>query len=234
MENDSEPEHESKPEPVVTTTTLLRECGCSRTSKHVWKLEDSGHVIAFIGTGESLDDYTVRVSGFGDKEMNMIWKRIREKPDPFRNFVAWLRLNAHSAETPGFSVEAEVGGEPFKMNVTTEPTERPLVIYTWGHAIRAHKPDKSQRDWFVGIIHTRAPGVDLRRENGRNEVLQAGIASDPQFPAIMNSILEEVEKNNYTCISISCTKGRHRSVAVAELVKKWFYPNAMIEHLTIS
>ena len=35
------------------------------------------------------------------------------------------------------------------------------------------------------------------------------------------------------CIGINCAKGRHRSVAAAELLKRYYYPSAVVEHLTI-
>ena len=43
----------------------------------------------------------------------------------------------------------------------------------------------------------------------------------------------QVEHSNLSCISINCTKGRHRSVAAAEILKKTYYPNATVKHLTI-
>ena len=43
----------------------------------------------------------------------------------------------------------------------------------------------------------------------------------------------QVEHSDLKCISINCTKGRHRSVAAAEILKKTYYPNATVKHLTI-
>ena len=43
----------------------------------------------------------------------------------------------------------------------------------------------------------------------------------------------QVEHSDLKCISINCTKRRHRSVAAAEILKKTYYPNATVKHLTI-
>ena len=159
-----------------------------------------------------------------------------EESDPVRAVVEWAMTNAVVSDAPGFSVEVVIGdGLPDKITLSREPDRsRQLRIYSYGIAIRSHKPDDSQRNWFVGVMTTKPHGVDLRKYNGKSSEVQAGIAKDPKFASIMNNIVDSVETDNLTCISIACTKGRHRSVAVAELLKSWVYPDAEVIHLTIS
>jgi len=46
--------------------------------------------------------------------------------------------------------------------------------------------------------------------------------------------VEEIEKYGGNCFSIFCSKGRHRSVSAAIILKNVLYPNAKLKHLTIS
>ena len=46
-------------------------------------------------------------------------------------------------------------------------------------------------------------------------------------------VVEKIERDDLYAVSINCTKGRHRSVAAAEILRKVFYKEAKVEHLTI-
>ena len=223
------------PEDDTSMFVQLKACHFVKTSKRVWKLICNEHTITFIGLTELPEDYTVRVSDLDDKSTNVVWKQIREDSNPVKNFVDWAYANSASREVPGEIVGVSVGDKNTSFTLERQPTpSRSLIVSTWGIALRKHAPERSQRNWFVGIISNRAHGVDLRKLNGRSEEVQEGVLEDPKFGMIMNSIIKEVEEKDLTHISVSCTKGRHRSVAVAELLKKLFYPNDILEHLTIS
>lgn len=49
---------------------LLEQANFKRLSKQIWQYETNGHIINFIGHGNSPLDYRVRVSGFIDGDMN--------------------------------------------------------------------------------------------------------------------------------------------------------------------
>ena len=51
--------------------------------------------------------------------------------------------------------------------------------------------------------------------------------------AWLSMTVSKIEDGNLQAIGINCAKGRHRSVAAAEILKQLFYPAAKIEHLTI-
>lgn len=217
-----------------TMVTQLKTAGFQKTSKRVWKRELDGQTITFIGLTDLPVDYTVRVSDLDDKSTNIVWKEIREEDSPVKKFVQWSYENSAAREVPGETTDVAVGDVSTTLTLEIQPDiSRTLIISTWGIAMRDRAPEKSQRNWFVGIISNRAKNVDLRKLNGRSEEVQQGVMEDPKFGMIMNSIVSEVEKKGLNHISISCTKGRHRSVAIAELLKKLFYPNAVLEHLTI-
>lgn len=67
-----------------------------------------------------------------------------------------------------------------------------------------------------------------------SDEIQEGLTKDPMFFTFVRQVVRGIETNNLLVISITCTKGRHRSVAIAELLRKWFYPDAIVQHLTIS
>jgi hypothetical protein len=225
-----------------TMIDQLKAAKFQKTSKLVWKLTTDNYVITFVGSGPDPGSYDIRIRVadsdlFGDNDMRMLWMQLRDEPNPVAEVVKWAELNAKDDDAPGFSVEVAVDSSTPALQLTlkTRPNpDRQIKIYTYGIAMRQHKPDDSQRNWFVGTITTRPKGVDLRKYNGRSAEVQAGIVADNKFNPIMSSIIDAVETDNLQVISIACTKGRHRSVAIAELLKRWFYPNAQVIHLTIS
>lgn len=109
--------------------------------------------------------------------------------------------------------------------------DRELVILTWSKAARKYKPQETQKNYSVEMISIN--DINLKRVTGKNEVVQVRIMMDPKFTKLLDSIVQEIETNNYMTISICCTHGRHRSVAAAELLKKLYYPQASINHLDL-
>ena len=107
-----------------------------------------------------------------------------------------------------------------------------LVIITWGKAHSKHTPKESQRNWVVNNISIKDYGLNLKKINGKNKELQAKMMCDPKFMEVVESIVKEISENNYETISINCDKGKHRSVAVAEIVKK-YYPRAEMIHMDL-
>jgi len=110
---------------------------------------------------------------------------------------------------------------------------RPLLIYTWGKALRKAAPPDSGCNFNAGILNGRGGGADLRTMNGLSEEVQNNVASCGLFPRWITMVCHKVEHSNLDCISINCTKGRHRSVAAAEILKQVYSPQATTKHLTI-
>lgn len=218
----------------ASMTEQMKAYGFTKTSKRVWKRTLEDQTLTFIGLTDLACDYSVRISDFDDTSANIVWKVLREEESPVKKFVEWAYSNSLSRDVPGQIMDLSTSEKTISIKLEVQPTDRELIISTWGVAKRSHAPEGSQRNWFVGIISARAHGVDLRKFNGRSEEVQEGIMGDQRFGSIMSSVVKEIEEQNLTHISVSCTKGRHRSVAVAELLKKWFYPKAILRHLTIS
>ena len=101
--------------------------------------------------------------------------------------------------------------------------------------MRNYAPAESQFDFNARVLSGRGGGVDLRVMNGTSEEVQRNVASCSAFPRWLESVCYRVEESNppLHTISIRCTKGRHRSVAAAEIMKTFDYPSANVRHLTI-
>jgi len=151
--------------------------------------------------------------------------------------VQWVI--AQRSEEPGFTEEdagEDNGGGlqhlPSKAEVGATDT-RELLVYTWGKALRKSAPPDSEHNFNAGILNGRGGGADLRTMNGLSDEVQSNVASCGLFPRWISMVCAKVEHSNCKVISINCTKGRHRSVAAAEILKKQYYPNAQLKHLTI-
>jgi len=93
-----------------------------------------------------------------------------------------------------------------------------VTIYTWGNKKHKTCPVKTEKDFNVAGISSYKPhGLDLKKNTGRHPRLQQHIARQKKFDLYMNSILTFIRGGGRK-ISVYCHKGRHRSVATAELV----------------
>lgn len=110
--------------------------------------------------------------------------------------------------------------------------DRPLTIYTWGKGTKVVPPE-SQRNWHVVTLKLRDQDFNLKRMTGLSREIQEAILMNPRFDPLVTGLVEEIEQEAYQVISISCERGRHRSVAVAELLKKQWYPQATLHHLNL-
>lgn len=162
------------------------------------------------------------------------------------DLLLWVR-SQREVEAPGFSVDHDTTEETFCQQEEDDPAfrylptaaelnvtaDRPLHILTWGRALMKTAPHTSQHTFNAAVLNGRGGGVDLKKFNGLSEGVQHNVARCSLFPEWLRLVCSAIEKNNYTCVSIVCTKGRHRSVAAAEILQRLYYPEAIINHLTI-
>ena len=132
---------------------------------------------------------------------------------------------------PGFDAEDEL------TNLTLPDIDhndtRKLIIYTWGRKMRKKQPEASQKNFNAAILNGKRKDVNLKKLDGRSEEVQQVVVKCKMFPSFVLGVVENVEKENLTCISVNCSKGRHRSVAGALLLKKYYYPEAEVIHLEL-
>jgi len=118
------------------------------------------------------------------------------------------------------------------------PTRR-LHIYTWGDAIlkkTSLKTRGSQFDINAKPLNGRGGGANTRQNALQDARIRLNVASSLGEERGRNMLVQtlwKIEAEDLSCISVFCTKGRHRSVSMALLLKMVYYPQATIEHLTI-
>lgn len=188
-------------------------------------------------TVEVGEELSITVDGV-DAEDLMDWASMQLTADP-ENFGARLLewVTAQRSAEPGFLEDEDTQdtGPDFLPSADELGVrrDRPLLVYTWGKALRKAAPGDSEHNFNAGILNGRGGGADLKSMNGLWDEVQSNVASCGLFPRWISMVCAKVEHSDLKCISINCTKGRHRSVAAAEILKKTYYPNATVKHLTI-
>lgn len=150
--------------------------------------------------------------------------------------LEWVNEKLTSEDAPGFyssdeDVRTDTTSAPFCDGLTR--SDRPLVIYTWGRKLRKKQPDCVQRNFNAAILNGKRKGVNLKKLDGRSEEVQGVVKKCKLFADLMGSVQELIERENLHIVAFNCSKGRHRSVAAAELLRQVAYPNAEIVHLEL-
>lgn len=156
---------------------------------------------------------------------------------------AFRVLNEASGAADGFSLDdgadadavgAAKWADSFFSELRATATDRELLIYTYGRRMMKSQPRGSQRAFNACILNARGGGVDLRRARGTDEVLQAIVCSSRRFEQFITTIVRIIERDDLHTVSVFCSAGHHRSVAVAELLVKHVYRHGRCRHLTIN
>eukprot|EP00435_Cladocopium_sp_Y103_P043129 s3870_g12.t1 len=103
-------------------------------------------------------------------------------------------------------------------------------LLEWVTAQRSAEPGFLEDDAWQGMLNSGytlviKPGskafpnaAPRDSEHNFNAGVQWNVASCDLFPRWISTVCAEVEGSDLKCISFNCTKGRHRSVAAAELL----------------
>jgi hypothetical protein len=131
-----------------------------------------------------------------------------------------------------------------KYNVNVE---RKIRILTWGSTFVFEKPSGCQYAFNSATLRGAIKRVnkserseqeklmmkDLRKLRGTNLKIQHEVREAELFEKFMDNVVSEIEQNNFHTIGIFCVRGHHRSVACAEILSKFLYERATIEHLNL-
>ena len=147
--------------------------------------------------------------------------------------LEWVIKKVTPKDTPGFYSENPAADTDQELDGPVVRSDRELTVYTWGRALRKKQPDCVQRNFNAAILNGRRKGVNLKKLDGRSQEVQEVVRHCKMFVDLMNSVCKIVERDDLHTISFNCTKGRHRSAAAAELLKKLYYPNAQVAHLEL-
>eukprot|EP00418_Pyrodinium_bahamense_P063448 CAMPEP_0179090624 /NCGR_PEP_ID=MMETSP0796-20121207/41354_1 /TAXON_ID=73915 /ORGANISM="Pyrodinium bahamense, Strain pbaha01" /LENGTH=360 /DNA_ID=CAMNT_0020788197 /DNA_START=62 /DNA_END=1144 /DNA_ORIENTATION=+ len=178
---------------------------------------------------------TITVDGIEAEDLTDWCNLQLEDPGIFgMKLLEWA--TAQRSEQPGFTEgeEEPVAGDFADFlpdaGALKVKRDRDLTIYTWGKAFRKAAPAESQANFNAGILNGRGGGADIRVDNGLTEAVQRNVASCSLFPRWIEMCIAKIETEGLRAVSINCTKGRHRSVAAAEILKKYYYPEAAVVH----
>lgn len=119
--------------------------------------------------------------------------------------------------------------------------DRPLHILTWGDAMLAKTSDKlkAANGFHINakMLNGRGGGADTSQnalQDGRILLNVAESLCEGRGLLVLQQTLRKIEETDASCISVFCTKGRHRSVSLAELLHAKYYPHGVVRHLTIT
>jgi hypothetical protein len=120
-------------------------------------------------------------------------------------------------------------------------TARAPCILTYGDACLSKTSPKLKeaKGFHVNAkpLNGRGGGADTSQnalEDGRIMLNVAESLAEGHGLRHLQQTVRRIEEEKASCIAIFCTKGRHRSVSMAELILKKYYTGGTTKHLTIS
>jgi hypothetical protein len=116
-------------------------------------------------------------------------------------------------------------------------TERNLHVFTYGTRFIFEQPDSCQMVFDAAILHgsekVKWQKKLLEKLRGTDGRIQQDVRECAIFGSFLENIISNIEKQDLKSIAVICRAGRHRSVAIAEMLVH-IYPNRTVEHLTIA
>ena len=116
---------------------------------------------------------------------------------------------------------------------------RELTIMTWGDDLlskAAVKARGAEKHFNAKPLEGRGGGADLKQNALEDSRIVRNVVSSMTFgigARWLAGTVRQIEEGNLRCVSVFCSKGRHRSVSSAEILRARFYPKARVVHLTI-
>jgi RNase adaptor protein for sRNA GlmZ degradation len=66
--------------------------------------------------------------------------------------------------------------------------------------------------------------------DGRDKQIQKRICRASAFDFLLRTTIKHIEGDDLKRISVNCSRGKHRSVAFAEILRDYYYPKAKVLH----
>ena len=145
-------------------------------------------------------------------------KKIKLIYDKYENDIGFINEEVENKE---YIILKKIDNKNINFN-------RNLIINTWG--VKKHKEVKCDVIFDATLFSTKIK-VDVKNLTGLDEIIQQSIINHNMFNIIMEKIITEIEESNPKIIGIVCNYGKHRSVGWAELIKKFYYKNTIINHI---
>lgn len=131
------------------------------------------------------------------------------------------------------SIKLDLGLLPSAAQLGATAARR-LVVVTYGCSVVRQRPS-ADRHYCIDDkrIRYRLSGRNAAKCCGLDELIQARVCRCAFFATFVEDIVRDVEANRLSVIAIFCWKGRHRSVAAAEILRRAYYPEASLQHHSV-
>lgn len=106
---------------------------------------------------------------------------------------------------------------------------RELIIYTRSN----NRLNKNEHVFNAENINLKDI-FDLKLYTGFDNEIKEIILNSNRFIGFINKMINKIEKEDLHNIDITCKLGRHRSVAIANIIKDKYYRNAQVIHLELN
>mmetsp|Transcript_726 Transcript_726/g.1496 ORF Transcript_726/g.1496 Transcript_726/m.1496 type:complete len:338 (+) Transcript_726:79-1092(+) len=114
--------------------------------------------------------------------------------------------------------------------------DRQITLITWGFFKLARPPEaQALINCSCKKFHylTRN-NKHIKKLNGLDDVVQGRICRNTFFASWLLEAIGRIEREDLNMVSMCCAKGTHLSVAIAEMMRKAYYPKATVQHLTLT
>lgn len=114
--------------------------------------------------------------------------------------------------------------------------DRELAIVTWGF-FKLQKAPEAQamiNCSYKKFHYLTRNNKHIKRLNGLHDVVQGRICRNTFLEPWLREAVRRIESEDLVSVSLCCAKGTHLSVAVAEIMRKAYYPRATVRHLTLA
>jgi RNase adaptor protein for sRNA GlmZ degradation len=122
-------------------------------------------------------------------------------------------------------------------HIKTPPTNSKFKFKILTYGCRNFNPEYLNTDFEFDVSkycsHFPDTVTSIKYCRGTDELIQKMVIMGTAFHQTINRMITAIEKNKPRRIGIYCSHGKHRSVAFAELLKKYYYPRISIQHMCI-
>jgi len=154
-----------------------------------------------------------------------------------KNIIEGFRESASSKPSTGDSEFDDIDIDDLMKQVKILKTSSNLKFKIFTYGCRNFNPVELNADLVYDVSKYRShfpqSVTSVRYYRGTDELIQKMIVLGDAFQQILSGMIDNIEDSRPAIISIYCSHGKHRSVAFAELLKKYYYPKASIKHLCI-
>lgn len=186
------------------------------------------------------------------KRLTAFWSQLKRKDLPELLRVYAGKLQTRLLEDAGFEAAVDDDVDEETLNSVDDTIKETLAgqfnenhrfkIITYGRAVNGNEygagvVTDTKFNWSALGLTGSGQRLNTRELDGRNTEIQGRTSRSHTFPEWMTEKVRMIEdwfkdpknKGKPLTVAIYCTKGRHRSVSGAILLRDLFYPNAQCE-----